>query len=100
MTLKDEILAMLNASKNGLTIDAITRKSSLTNQHSRVGNVLSSLQKNGDAHMNGEGVWFIGKSPEQMDLDDAIKFLDTLAANFSGVARDVTRVRDLLKRSI
>lgn len=100
MTLKDEILAMLISSKNGLTIDSITRKSSITNQHSRVCNVLSSLQKNGDAHMNGEGLWFIGKSPEQMDLDDAVKFLDTLAANFSGVARDVTRVRDLLKRSI
>lgn len=99
MTLKDEIIEMLRKSKNGLTIESITRKSSVTKHHSRVGNVLSSMQQKGDVYMDQEGRWHLGQKPlEQMERDEAIAFLDKLAANFHGIARDVIRVRDLLKK--
>jgi DNA-binding IclR family transcriptional regulator len=100
MTLKDEIIEMLRKSKNGLTIESITRKSSVTKHHSRVGNVLSALQKAGNAHMDGEGKWHMGEHPNRAEIADAIQFMERLAKNFGGLAKDALRVRDLLKKGV
>jgi len=100
VTLRDEVIAMLSASRTGMTLEAIARKSTVTAHHSRVGNVLSALQKAGNAHMDGEGKWHMGEHPNRAEIADAIQFMERLAKNFGGLAKDALRVRDLLRKGV